>query len=43
MEVPETLALTGLGEVAVRVKLVTVKIAFTEWVRVPLVPVIVRV
>ncbi len=43
VEVAETPALTAAGEVAAIVKSVTVKVAVVEWVRVPLVPVIVRV
>ena len=43
VEVAETPAFTAAGEVAAIVKSVTVKVAVVEWVRVPLVPVIVRV
>jgi len=41
VEVAETPALTAAGEVAAIVKSVTVKVAVVEWVKVPLVPVIV--
>jgi hypothetical protein len=43
VEVAETPALTAAGDVAEIVKSVTVKVAVVECVRVPLVPVIVRV
>jgi hypothetical protein len=43
VEVAETPTLTAAGEVAEMLKSVTVNVAVVEWVRVPLVPVIVRV
>lgn len=43
VEVAETPTFTAAGEVALMLKSVTVKVAVVEWVRVPLVPVIVRV
>jgi hypothetical protein len=43
VDVAETPTLTAAGEVALMLKSVTVKVAVVEWVRVPLVPVIVRV
>jgi hypothetical protein len=43
VEVAETPTLTAAGEVADIVKSVTVNVAVVEWLRVPLVPVIVRV
>jgi hypothetical protein len=43
VEVALVPAWTAAGEVAVIVKSVTMKVAVVEWVRVPLVPVIVRV
>jgi len=43
VEVAETPALTAAGEVAAMLKSVTVNVALVEWLKVPLVPVIVRV
>ena len=43
VEVAETPAFTAAGDVAVMVKSVTVKVAVAEWVKAPLVPVIVNV
>ena len=43
VEVAEVPAWTAAGEVADIVKSLTVKVAVVEWLRVPLVPVIVRV
>lgn len=43
VEVADTPAFTAAGEVAVMLKSRTVKVALVEWLRVPLVPVIVRV
>jgi hypothetical protein len=43
VEVAETPTLTAAGDVAEMLKSVTVKVAVVEWVRVPLVPVIVSV
>ena len=43
VEVAETPALTAAGDVAVTEKSVTVKVAVAEWVKAPLVPVIVKV
>ena len=43
VDVAEVPAVTAAGEVAAMLKSVTVKVAVVLWVRVPLVPVIVRV
>ena len=43
VDVAETATVTAAGEVAAIVKSVTVKVAVVEWLRAPLVPVIVRV
>ena len=43
VDVAGTPTVTAAGEVAAIVKSVTVKVAVVEWLRVPLVPVIVRV
>ena len=43
VDVAETPTVTAAGEVAAIVKSVTIKVAVVEWLRVPLVPVIVRV
>jgi hypothetical protein len=43
VEVAETPALTAAGEVAAMLKSVTVNVALVEWLKVPLVPVTVRV
>jgi hypothetical protein len=43
VEVAETPTVTGPGEVALRLKSVTVKVAPARWERAPSVPVIVRV
>jgi hypothetical protein len=43
VDVAETPTVTGLGEVALRLKSVTVKVAPAMWERAPSVPVIVRV
>jgi hypothetical protein len=43
VEVAETPALTAAGDVAAMLKSVTVNVALVEWLKVPLVPVIVRV
>jgi hypothetical protein len=43
VELADTPTFTAAGEVAVILKSVTVNVAVVEWVRVPLVPVIVKV
>ncbi len=43
VEVAETPAFTAAGEVAVMLKSVTVKVAVAEWLRLPLVPVMLSV
>ena len=43
VEVAEVPTLTAAGDVAVMVKSVTVNVAVVEWVKAPLVPVIVKV
>ena len=43
VDVAEVPAVTAAGEVAAMLKSVTVNVALVEWLKVPLVPVIVRV
>ncbi len=43
VDVAEVPTVTGAGDVAAMLKSVTVNVAVVEWLRVPLVPVIVRV